>query len=46
MAISLEKGQKISLEKTNGDSLKEFCVGVNWGAIEKSGGFFGFGKKW
>lgn len=45
MAISLEKGQKISLEKTNGDSLKEFCVGVNWGAIEKSGGFFGFGKK-
>ncbi len=45
MAISLEKGQKISLKKTNGDSLKEFCVGVNWGAIETSGGFFGFGKK-
>lgn len=39
MAISLEKGQRISLEK-NGGSLDHICVGVNWGAIEKSG-FFG-----
>lgn len=42
MSISLEKGQRISLEK-DGASLNEVCVGVNWGAIE-SKGFFG-GKK-
>lgn len=40
--ISLQKGQKISLEK-NGSPLTSMCVGVNWGAIEKKG-FFG-GKK-
>lgn len=40
MAISLQKGQKISLEKTNGTSLTNICVGVNWGAITKNG-FFG-----
>lgn len=43
MAIKLEKGQKISLEKSNGNKLVNLCVGVNWGAIEKKG-FFG-GKK-
>jgi tellurium resistance protein TerZ len=41
--ISLEKGQRISLEK-NGQGLNEVCVGVNWGAIEKKG-FFGGNKK-
>lgn len=41
--ISLEKGQRISLEK-NGSGLNEVCVGVNWGAIEKKG-FFGGMKK-
>ena len=49
MAISLEKklekGQRINLEKSDGSKLTEFCVGVNWGAIETSGGFLGFGKK-
>lgn len=40
MAISLQKGQKISLEKNNGTSLTNICVGVNWGAITKKG-FFG-----
>jgi len=40
MAISLQKGQKISLEKSNGSSLTNICVGVNWGAITKKG-FFG-----
>ena len=40
MAISLQKGQKISLEKSNGSSLTNLCVGVNWGAITKKG-FFG-----
>lgn len=45
MAINLEKGQRINLEKNNGTKLLEFCVGVNWGAIETAGGFLGFGKK-
>lgn len=42
MAISLIKGQKISLEK-GGSGLRSVCVGLNWGSIEKKG-FFG-GKK-
>jgi tellurium resistance protein TerZ len=48
MAIKLEKGQRINLEKNDGKKLVEFCVGVNWGAIEyeaEEGGLFGFGKK-
>ncbi len=43
MAISLQKGQRISLEK-DGKSLEKICVGVNWGAIEKKG-IFGKSKK-
>lgn len=39
MAISLQKGQRISLEK-DGKGIEHLCVGVNWGAIEKKG-FFG-----
>lgn len=42
MAINLQKGQRISLEKTNGTKLQQVCVGINWGAIEKKG-FLGFG---
>ncbi|MEB0248715.1 MULTISPECIES: TerD family protein [unclassified Mucilaginibacter] len=42
MAINLQKGQRISLEKTNGSKLQNVCVGINWGAIEKKG-IFGFG---
>lgn len=42
MSISLEKGQRISLEK-NGGGLDKVCVGINWGAIEKKG-FFGMKK--
>lgn len=34
MAINLQKGQKIDLRKTSGETLTNFCVGVNWGAIE------------
>ena len=45
MAIRLEKGQRINLEKNNGSKLTDFCVGCNWGAIVKSNGFLGFGKK-
>lgn len=44
MAICLEKGQRINLEKSNGAKLTDFCVGCNWGAIVKSSGFLGFGK--
>lgn len=44
MAISLQKGQRISLEKDNGSKLNDICVGVNWGAIETKG-FFGGRKK-
>lgn len=33
MAIRLEKGQRINLEKGEGNALKQFCVGCNWGAI-------------
>lgn len=45
MAIDLVKGQRIDLRKKSGDTLTNFCVGVNWGAIETPGGFLGFGKK-
>ncbi len=44
MAINLQKGQRISLEKSNGVKLQSICVGINWGAIEKSG-FFGKNKE-
>lgn len=44
MAISLTKGQKIDLRKSSGETLTNFCVGVNWGAIETKG-FLGLGKK-
>ncbi len=37
MSINLQKGQKIDLRKSTGESLLNFCVGVNWGAIEKKG---------
>ena len=40
MAINLEKGQRINLEKSNGSKLTNFCVGCNWGAITKKS-FFG-----
>jgi len=43
MAINLTKGQKIDLKKDNGDKLTNFCIGVNWGAIEKKT-LFGLSK--
>ncbi len=53
MAIRLEKGQRINLEKNNGSKLTQFCVGCNWGAVSRkeiqeveiSSGFLGFGRK-
>lgn len=45
MAINLSKGQKIDLRKESGEQLTNFCVGVNWGAIETiKKGFFGSKK--
>lgn len=53
MAIRLEKGQRINLEKTNGSKLEKFFVGCNWGALKTgrkvevvdSEGFLGIGRK-
>lgn len=45
MAIRLEKGQRINLEKSNGSKLTQFFVGCNWGAIERSAGLFGLRTK-
>ena len=44
MAINLEKGQRINLEKDGGQKLTNFCVGCNWGAIKKKT-FFGLTEK-
>lgn len=43
MAINLQKGQRINLQKSNGSTLQNVCVGINWGAIEKRG-FLGLSK--
>ena len=40
MAIKLEKGQRINLEKDSGAKLTNFCVGCKWGNVEKKS-FFG-----
>lgn len=45
MAINLQKGQRINLEKDGGAKLERFCVGCNWGAISTKGGFLGLGAK-
>ncbi|GAB2701926.1 TerD family protein [Mucilaginibacter koreensis] len=44
MAINLQKGQRINLQKSNGTSLQNVCVGINWGAIEHKG-LFGIGSR-
>lgn len=45
MAINLQKGQRINLEKENGTKLQNICVGINWGAIEKKGWLGGVKKE-
>ncbi len=45
MAINLQKGQRINLEKENGTKLQNVCVGINWGAIEKKGWLGGTKKE-
>ena len=42
MAVNLQKGQKISLEKEAGGSLTTVVMGLGWDAIKKKG-FLGFG---
>lgn len=39
MAISLSKGQKVSLTKEK-PGLKEICVGLGWDEVEQKKGFF------
>lgn len=43
MAVSLAKGQKISLEKTAGSTLSRVIMGLGWDA-KKTGGFLGMFK--
>jgi len=35
MAISLQKGGKVNLNKTNAQNYNKVCVGLNWGVIPK-----------
>ena len=42
MALSLQKGQKISLNKEAGSTLSKIVMGLGWDAVKKKG-FFGFG---
>ena len=44
MAVNLQKGQKISLEKEAGVKLTKIVMGLGWDAV-KSKGIFGFGGK-
>lgn len=40
MAISLQKGQKVSLTKSDGRKLAKIMVGLGWDAVEQPQGFF------
>lgn len=40
MAISLQKGQKVDLKKSTGDTLKRVIVGLGWDQVEQKRGFF------
>ena len=42
MAVNLQKGQKISLEKEAGSALTKVVMGLGWDVAKKKG-FFGFG---
>lgn len=43
MAISLQKGQKISLDKESGQSLSKVTMGLGWDAVKKKSLFGGGG---
>jgi tellurium resistance protein TerZ len=38
MAISLQKGQKISLDKESGQALNKIVMGLGWDMVKKAGG--------
>ena len=40
MAVNLQKGQKVSLKKSNGKKLTRLMVGLGWDAAEQKSGFF------
>ena len=42
MAVNLQKGQKVSLKKSDGKKLSNLMVGLGWDAVtkEEKGGFF------
>ena len=40
MGVSLKKGQKISLVKSDGRKLTKIMVGLGWDAVEQPSGFF------
>ena len=45
MAVNLQKGQKVSLKKSDGKKLSKLMVGLGWDSVkesapQKSGGFF------
>ncbi|MBR6013304.1 MAG: TerD family protein [Selenomonadaceae bacterium] len=40
MAVNLQKGQKVSLVKSNGKKLTKLMVGLGWDAAQAEGGFF------
>lgn len=44
MSVSLQKGQKISLEKEAGGALNKITMGLGWDSVKKKG-LFGFGSK-
>ena len=41
MAVNLQKGQKVSLKKSDGKKLSKLMVGLGWDAAEQKKGFFG-----
>ncbi|MDE6937804.1 MAG: TerD family protein, partial [Lachnospiraceae bacterium] len=40
MAISLQKGQKVSLQKKSPSGLGEILVNLNWNSVPQNQGFF------
>jgi stress response protein SCP2 len=47
MAVNLQKGQKVSLKKSDGRKLSHLMIGLGWDAEEQKVGFFSslFGGK-
>lgn len=45
MAISLQKGQKINLQKEDGSQLTNILVGLGWQQVKQAGGLMGIFKQ-